>query len=186
MINNSVETANEAGGRHRGRPGLHTVNEEVDHIVFHNDHVEHDVNDGTDDITYANGEQIDIVTENEKTEAEAEGIESTSTDTTLNVSVGTAGVTGEEHSDRSTVNEESGCFVGGDHHARCAHPVDEAGSIVFYVSNDMSEEKKTVKKQTRQQQQMILRRFQKKMWKSEDSLRKEEAHPKKRNNDEKK
>ena len=57
-----------------------TVNEEVDHIVSHNDHVEHDMNDGTDErtrtirnITYANGEQIDIVTENEKTEAEAEG-----------------------------------------------------------------------------------------------------------------
>ena len=79
-----------------------------------------------------------------------------------NVAVGTAGVTGDEHSDRSTVNEESGCIVGGDHHARCAHPVDEAGSIVSNVSNDMSEGKKTVKKQARQQQQMRLRRFQKK------------------------
>ena len=103
MVNNSVETANEAGGRHRGRPGLHTVNEEVDHIVFHDDHVEHDMNDRTDErtrtmrnITYANGEQIDIVTENEETEAEAEVIESMSTETTLNVAV-TAGVTGEEH-----------------------------------------------------------------------------------------
>ena len=73
MMTNSVETANEAGGRHRGRPGLHTVNEEVDHIVFHNDHVKHDMNDGTDErtrtmrnITYATGEQIDIVIENEK------------------------------------------------------------------------------------------------------------------------
>ena len=64
------------------------------------------------------------VTENEKTESEAEGIKSTSPETTLNVAVGTAGVTGEEHSDRSTVNEESGLVVGGDHHARCAHPVD--------------------------------------------------------------
>ena len=61
----------------------------------HNDHVEHDMNDCTDErtrtmrnITYATGEQIDIVTENEKTEAEAGGIESTSTETTLNVAVG--------------------------------------------------------------------------------------------------
>ena len=149
MMNNSVETANEAGGIHRGRPGLHTVKEEVDHIVFHNDHVEYDMNYGTDEgtrtmrnITCANGEQIDIVTENEKTEAVVEGIESTSTESTLKVAVGTEGVTGEEHSDHSTVNEESGCIVGGDYHARCARPVDEAGSIVLYVSNDMSEEKK--------------------------------------------
>ena len=92
-------------------------------------------------ITYANGEQIDIVTKNEIKEAETEGIESTSIETSLNVAVGTAGVTGEEHSDRSTVNEES--------------------SILLFVSNDMSEEKKTVKKQARQQQQMRLRRFQK-------------------------
>ena len=44
------------------------MNEEEDHIVFHNDHVEHDMNDGTDErtktmhnSTNANGEQIDIV-----------------------------------------------------------------------------------------------------------------------------
>ena len=148
-MNDSVETAGEAGGRHPGHPRLHTVNEEAGHIVFHNGHVEHDMNDGTDErtrtmrnITHANGEQIDIVIENEETEAEVEGIESTSTETTLNVAVGTAGVTGEEDSDRSTLNEESGCIVGGDHHARCAHPDEEAGSIVLYVSNDMSEEKK--------------------------------------------
>ena len=78
----------------------------------------------------ANGEQIHIVIENEKTEAEAEGIESTSTETTLNVAVEAAGGTGEEHSELSTVNEESGHIVGGDHHARCAHPVDEVSSIV--------------------------------------------------------
>ena len=110
-------------------------------------------------------------------------LKSTSTETTLNVAVQTAGVTGEEHSDRSTANEESGCIVGGDHHARCAHPVDEAGSIVLYVSYDISEKKKKVQKQARQQQQMRLRRFQNKTRKSEDSLRREEAHPKKRNND---
>ena len=60
------------------------------------------------------------------------------------------------------------------------HPVDEAGSIVIFVTNDMSEEKKTVKMQARQQQQMRLRRFQKKKktWKSEGSLRKEGSTPK--------
>ena len=48
-MNDSVETANEAGGRHRGRPVLRTVSEDEDHIVFHNDHVEHDMNDGPDE-----------------------------------------------------------------------------------------------------------------------------------------
>ena len=76
--------------------------------------------------------------------------------------VETAGVTGEEQPDRRTVNEESDHTVGDDHHARCAHPVVEAGSIVSHVSNDMNEGKrKTVKKQARQQQQKRLRRFQK-------------------------
>ena len=72
MMNNSVEMANEACGSRRGRPGQHTVNVQVGHFGFRNDHVEHDMNDGTDEktrtmrnITYANGEQIDIVTENE-------------------------------------------------------------------------------------------------------------------------
>ena len=59
-MNDSVETANEAGGRHRGRLVFRTVSEDEDHIVFHNDHVEHDMNDGPD--------------ENEKTEAESKGI----------------------------------------------------------------------------------------------------------------
>ena len=55
------------------------LNEEEDHIVFHNVHVEHDMKDGTDErtktmhnSTNANGEQIDIVIGNEKTEAEAD------------------------------------------------------------------------------------------------------------------
>ena len=48
-MNDSVVTANEAGGRHQGRPVLHTVNEEEDLIVFHSDHVEHDMNDGLDE-----------------------------------------------------------------------------------------------------------------------------------------
>ena len=116
MVNDSVETANEAGGKHRGRPVLRTVSEDEDHIVFHNGHVEHDMNDGQD--------------ENEKTEAESRGSESTSTETTPYVAVETAGVTGEEHSDRSTVNEEADHTVGDDHHARYPHSVAEAGSIV--------------------------------------------------------
>ena len=45
MMNDSVETAGEAGGRHRGRPVLDTVNEEAGHIVFHTEHVEHDMNE---------------------------------------------------------------------------------------------------------------------------------------------
>ena len=81
-MNDSVETANEAGGRHRGRPVLLTVSEDEDHIVFHNDHVEHDMNDGLD--------------ENEKNEAESKRIESTYSETTPYVAVETARVTGEE------------------------------------------------------------------------------------------
>ena len=48
----------------------------------------------------------------------------------------------EEHSDRSTVNEEADRIVGDGHHARRFHPVVEAGSIVLQVSNKMSEGKK--------------------------------------------
>ena len=97
-MNDSVETAGEAGGRHPGHPGLHKVYEEAGHHVFHTEHVEHDMNDDTGErtktmqnITNANGEQIDIVIENEKTEAEAEGIEGTSIETALNVAVEAAG-----------------------------------------------------------------------------------------------
>ena len=95
-------------------------------------------------------------------------IESTSTETTPYVAVDTAGVTGEEHFDRSKVNEEADSVetaneaggrhrgrpvlrtvsededhtVGDDHHARYIHLVIEAGSIVLQVSNNMSEGKK--------------------------------------------
>ena len=41
--------ANEAGGWHRARPVLRTVNEDEDLIVFHNDHVELDMNDDPDE-----------------------------------------------------------------------------------------------------------------------------------------
>ena len=46
MMNDSVVTANEAGGWRRRRPVLRTVSEDDDHIAFYNDHVEHDMNDG--------------------------------------------------------------------------------------------------------------------------------------------
>ena len=45
----NVETAKEVGGRRRGRPVLRTVNEEDDFTVFHNDHVEHNTDDGMDE-----------------------------------------------------------------------------------------------------------------------------------------
>ena len=35
MMNDSVETAREAGGWHRGRLVLRTVSEDEDHIAFH-------------------------------------------------------------------------------------------------------------------------------------------------------
>ena len=57
MMNDSLVTANEAGGRHRGRPVQRTVSEDEDHIAFNNDHVEHDMNEGPN--------------KNEKTEAES-------------------------------------------------------------------------------------------------------------------
>ena len=45
------------------KPGMHTVNEEAGHIVFHTEHVEHDMNDDTAErtktmhnTTNANGE----------------------------------------------------------------------------------------------------------------------------------
>ena len=65
--------------------------------------------------TNANGEQTEIVIGNENAEAEAEGVEGTSTETMLNDSVEAAGGTGEEHSERSTVSEESGHIVGEEH-----------------------------------------------------------------------
>ena len=42
----NVETAREAGGRHRGRSVLRIVNEEDDSTKFHNDHVENNTVDG--------------------------------------------------------------------------------------------------------------------------------------------
>ena len=60
----------------------------------------------------------------------------------LNDGVEAIGGTGEEHSELSMVNEESDHIVGEEHHARCAHSDEEAGSIVLHVSSDMNEKEK--------------------------------------------
>ena len=70
-MNDSVVTANETGGWHRGRAIRSAANEDEEHIKFNNDHVKHDMNDD--------------LNENEKT----------------------AEVTGEEHFDRDTVNDDA-------------------------------------------------------------------------------
>ena len=146
MMNDGVRATGEAGGRH---VGSNTVNEEAGHIVFHTEHVEHDMNDDTGErtkaiynTTNANGEQTEIVIENENAEAEAEGVEGTSAETMLKDAVEAAGETGEEHSELSTVNDESGHIVGEEHHARCALSDEEAGSTVLHVSSDMNEKDK--------------------------------------------
>ena len=89
-----------------------------------------------------NVEQTEIVIENENAEAEAEGVEGTSTETMLNDAVEAAGGTGEEHSELSMVNEESDHIVDEGHQARCVHSDEEAGSIVLHVSRDMNEKEK--------------------------------------------
>ena len=66
--------------------------------------------------TNANGEQTEIVIENENAEAEAEGVEGTSREIKLNDGVEVTGGTGEEHSELSTVNEESDHIVGEEQH----------------------------------------------------------------------
>ena len=43
------ETTNEAGGRHRGRLVLRTMNEDEASIAIHNDLVEHDKVDGMEE-----------------------------------------------------------------------------------------------------------------------------------------
>ena len=60
----------------------------------------------------------------------------------MNDAVEEAGGTGEEHSELSTVSEESDHIVGEEHHARCAHSDEEAGSIVLHVRRDMNENEK--------------------------------------------
>ena len=60
----------------------------------------------------------------------------------MNDGVEATGGTGEEHPELNTVKEESGHIVGEDHHARCAHSDEEAGSTVLHVSSDMNEKEK--------------------------------------------
>ena len=79
----NVETAEEAGGRHRGRLALRTVNEEDDFTKFHNDHVEHNTDDGM-----------------EGNQAQSRRSESSPTETTSAVAVASARIPGEEHSGR--------------------------------------------------------------------------------------
>ena len=154
------------------------MNEEAGHIVLHTKHVEHDMDDDTGErtktmhnFTNASGEQTEIVIGNENAETEAEGVQGTSTETMLNDGVKATRGTREEHSELSSENEESDHIVGEEHHARCAHSDEEAGSIVLHVSSDMNEKEKTMKKQARQQQQKTLRRYQRETLKSEDSSR---------------
>ena len=45
ILSDSVVTANETGGWHRGRTIFSTASEDEDHIAFNNDHVKHDMND---------------------------------------------------------------------------------------------------------------------------------------------
>ena len=70
-MSNSVVTANETDGWHRGRTMLSTASEDEDHIAFNNDYVKHHMNDDPN--------------ENEKS----------------------AEVTGEEHLERGTVNDDA-------------------------------------------------------------------------------
>ena len=111
-----------AGGRHRGRPVLRTVNEEDDFTEFHNDLVEHNTDDGM-----------------EGNQAQSRS-ESSSTETPSAVAVAT--VSGDEHSDRNTTKVETDRIQGDGHHARFPHLVAEACSIVLHVSNNMNEVKK--------------------------------------------
>ena len=47
MKNDSVVTANEKDGWHRGRAIFSAVNEDEEHIEVNNDHVKHDMNEDT-------------------------------------------------------------------------------------------------------------------------------------------
>ena len=138
----NVETAKEAGGRHRGRPVLRTENEEDDFTEFHNDLVEHNTDDGM-----------------ERNQAQSRGSESSSTETTSAVAVATAMMSGDEHSERHTAKVETDRIQGDGHHARFPHLVAEAGSFVLHFSNSMNEvlkkTMKTVKRKAGQQQERL-------------------------------
>ena len=116
----------EAGGRHRGRPALRTVNEDDDFIVFHNDLVEHNTDDGLDEKKIKRN-QKELKAHPQKPRRLSP--------------CSTAGETGEEHSDRSTAHVEADRVAGEGHHARYLHSVAEAGSLVLHVSNNTNEGK---------------------------------------------
>ena len=119
-----VETAREAGGRHRGRRVLHILNEENDFTKFHNDRVENNTVDGM-----------------ESKQAQSRRRESSPTETMSDVAVTTARMPGEENSDRNTAKVESDRFQRDGRHARIPRSVVEAGSIVLHVSSSMNEVK---------------------------------------------
>ena len=121
----NVETAREAGERHRGRPVLRTVNEKDNFTKFHNDHFENNTVDGM-----------------ERNQAQSRRSESSSTETMSDVAEATARMPSEEHSYRNTAKVETDRCQGVGHHARFPHSVSEAGSIVLHVSNSMNEVKK--------------------------------------------
>ena len=93
ITSDSVVTEDETGGWHRGRTKLFTASEDKDHIAFHNDHFKHDMYDGQN--------------ENEKIDEETKRIESTDSETMPFVAVEIAEVTGEEHPERSTMNDDA-------------------------------------------------------------------------------
>ena len=93
-MSDSVVTENEIGGWHCGRTELFTASEDKDHIAVLNDHLKRDVYDGPN--------------ENEKIDEETKRIESTDSETTPFITAETAEVTGEEHLERSTMNDVVG------------------------------------------------------------------------------
>ena len=107
----------------------------------------------------AKNENAAAEAKSENTEAEAEEVERTCTGTRMNDSVETTGEAGGRHPGLHTVNEEAGRIEHDmrddtgertktmqEHHTRCSHSDEEAGSIVLRTR------KKTMKKQARQQQ----------------------------------
>ena len=127
-MNDSVVNANEAGGWHRGRLVLRTVSKDEDHIAFNNDHVEHDMNDGLDENDKMKRNQEEVKAHPQKPRR----------------------LSPWRLQERQVKNflieaqrtKKTDRTVGDGHHARCLHPVVEAGSIVLQVSNNMSEGKK--------------------------------------------
>ena len=121
----NVETAKEVGGRRRGRLVLRTVIEEDDFTMFHSDLVEHNTDDGMDEIKDS---QEDVKAHPQKPRRlspwRLQGCQ------VKNIPI------------ENTTKVETDCIQGDGHHARFPHLVAEAGSIVLHVSNNMNEVKK--------------------------------------------